>query len=57
MAISRSGKFNGGGVSQRISGRLIPKRGQVKVGIMVGLAHSFASIFSLGLRNRRGQFS
>ncbi|KAF8029364.1 hypothetical protein BT93_E1916 [Corymbia citriodora subsp. variegata] len=57
MAISRSGKFNGGGVSQRISGRLIPKRGQVKVGIMVGLAHSFASIFSLSLRNRRAQFS
>ncbi|KAK3188075.1 hypothetical protein Dsin_027636 [Dipteronia sinensis] len=38
----------GGGYShRRISGRLIPKRGQVKLGIVLGLAHSFASIFSL----------
>ncbi|KAL2343974.1 hypothetical protein Fmac_005259 [Flemingia macrophylla] len=32
-----------------ISRRPIPKRGQVKVGIVVGLANSVASIFS---RNR-----
>ncbi|KAI3434055.1 uncharacterized protein J3R85_006843 [Psidium guajava] len=53
MAISRSGKINSGGMSRRISSRPIPKRGQVKVGIVVGLAHSFASIFSLNLSNKR----
>ncbi|KAI3434051.1 uncharacterized protein J3R85_006839 [Psidium guajava] len=52
MVASRSGKINGGGLSRRVSSRLIPRRGQVKVGIVVGLAHSFASIFSLNLRNR-----
>ncbi|KAK3431574.1 hypothetical protein EUGRSUZ_E03373 [Eucalyptus grandis] len=57
MAISRSGEMSGGGVSGRISSRPIPKRGQVKVGIVVGLAHSVASIFSQSLRNRRAQFS
>lgn len=29
-----------------ISGRLIPKRGQVKLGIMVGLFHTVSSVFS-----------
>ncbi|KAF8029362.1 hypothetical protein BT93_E1914 [Corymbia citriodora subsp. variegata] len=57
MAISGSGKMNGGGVTRRISSRPMPKIGQVKVGIAVGLAHSFASIFSLSLRNRRARFS
>ncbi|ESR62490.1 hypothetical protein CICLE_v10017282mg [Citrus x clementina] len=39
--------INGGGCSKRYaSGRLIPKRGQVKLGIVLGLANSFASIFS-----------
>ncbi|KAK7362923.1 hypothetical protein VNO77_05048 [Canavalia gladiata] len=39
--------FNGGrSIPRRCSGRPIPKRGQVKVGIVVGLANSFASIFS-----------
>ncbi|KAF7847536.1 hypothetical protein BT93_L2862 [Corymbia citriodora subsp. variegata] len=57
MAILRSGKINGGGTSRRISSRPIPKRGQVKVGIVVGLAHSFASIFSINLRSRSAQFS
>ncbi|KAL3740198.1 hypothetical protein ACJRO7_021469 [Eucalyptus globulus] len=52
MAISRSRKINGG-TSRRISSRPIPKRGQVKMGIVLGLAHSFTSIFSLNLRNRR----
>ncbi|GAB4826889.1 hypothetical protein Ancab_033767 [Ancistrocladus abbreviatus] len=32
---------------RRSSGRPIPKRGRVKIGIVVGLAHSVASIFSL----------
>ncbi|KAL1365071.1 hypothetical protein HN51_013175 [Arachis hypogaea] len=31
---------------RRLSGRPIPKRGQVKMGIVVGLANSVASIFS-----------
>lgn len=46
-----SGMMNGGRRSfpRRCSGRPIPKRGQVKVGIVVGLASSVASIFS---RNR-----
>uniref|UniRef100_A0A2C9U889 Uncharacterized protein n=1 Tax=Manihot esculenta TaxID=3983 RepID=A0A2C9U889_MANES len=41
--------------SQRVySGRLIPKRGQVKVAIVLGLAHSLASIFSLRSRRAGG---
>ncbi|KAG4960513.1 hypothetical protein AAZX31_13G227800 [Glycine max] len=31
---------------RRFSGRPIPKRGQVKVAIVLGLAHSLAAIFS-----------
>ncbi|KAK9223745.1 hypothetical protein WN944_012191 [Citrus x changshan-huyou] len=39
--------INGGGCCKRYaSGRLIPKRGQVTLGIVLGLANSFASIFS-----------
>ncbi|CBI18596.3 unnamed protein product, partial [Vitis vinifera] len=43
---ARKGIGNGGRFSKRHSGRPLPKRGQVKVGIVVGIAHSFASIFS-----------
>ncbi|KAG6642713.1 hypothetical protein CIPAW_09G159600 [Carya illinoinensis] len=43
---ARSGMINGGSFSGSFSGRPIPKRGQVKLGIVVGLAHSVASIFS-----------
>lgn len=50
MAGGGCAMINGGGLSARISGRPIPKRGQVKVGIVVVLAHSFASIFSLSRR-------
>ncbi|MCL7041476.1 hypothetical protein MKW94_010148 [Papaver nudicaule] len=32
--------------SQRFSSRSIPKRGQVKAWIVIGIAHSFASLFS-----------
>lgn len=52
--------MNNGGVysSHRFSsGRLIPKRGQVKLGIVLGLAHSFASIFSLNSRSKSDRFS
>ncbi|KAL9452590.1 hypothetical protein AB3S75_008387 [Citrus x aurantiifolia] len=46
--------INGGGCSKRYaSGRLIPKRGQVKLGIVLGLANSFASIFSPSSSNKR----
>ncbi|KAA0052717.1 hypothetical protein E5676_scaffold255G007170 [Cucumis melo var. makuwa] len=38
--------INGQRLGRRISGRLIPKRGQVKMGIMVGLAQTVTSIFS-----------
>lgn len=57
MAGARStAMINGGGLSpsSRFSGRPIPKRGQVKVGIAVVLAHSFASIFSLSRRSCAG---
>uniref|UniRef100_F6GYY2 Uncharacterized protein n=1 Tax=Vitis vinifera TaxID=29760 RepID=F6GYY2_VITVI len=52
--------INRGSFSQRLSGRPIPKRGQVKMGIVVGFAQSVASIFTLSGRrshpNRRTQF-
>ncbi|KAM1918117.1 hypothetical protein ACFX13_037629 [Malus domestica] len=38
--------MNGGDLSRRFSGRPSPKRGQVKMGIVVGLANSVASIFN-----------
>jgi hypothetical protein len=41
----KSGRRNN---PQRCCSRPIPKRGQVKVGIVVGLANSVASIFSRG---------
>ncbi|ESW31259.1 hypothetical protein PHAVU_002G223500 [Phaseolus vulgaris] len=50
MAGSRaSSMINGRSIPRRFSGRPSPKRGQVKVGIVLGLANSVASIFS---RNR-----
>ncbi|KAF7803528.1 Retrovirus-related Pol polyprotein from transposon RE1 [Senna tora] len=44
----RSGSMINGRISlnRRYSGRPIPRRGQVKLGIVVGLANSVASIFS-----------
>ncbi|KAJ4703402.1 putative Transmembrane protein [Melia azedarach] len=54
-ASSRNGMINGGSYSQRFgSGRMIPKRGQVKLGIVLGLANSFASIFSRRSRSCAG---
>ncbi|QCD84299.1 hypothetical protein DEO72_LG2g4651 [Vigna unguiculata] len=50
MAGARAGSMiNGRSIPRRFSGRPIPKRGQVKVGIVLGLASSVVSIFS---RNR-----
>lgn len=46
MQSARSAMINGGNLSQRISGRLIPKRGQVKMAIVVILVHSVSSMFS-----------
>ncbi|KAA0052718.1 hypothetical protein E6C27_scaffold120G003310 [Cucumis melo var. makuwa] len=46
MAGHRSDYITGAAYSPRASARPIPKRGQVKLGIMVGLAHTVASIFS-----------
>ncbi|KAG5561510.1 hypothetical protein RHGRI_004526 [Rhododendron griersonianum] len=37
---------NSMGVGRSNSGRLIPRRGQVKVAIVVGVANSLASLFS-----------
>ncbi|PON70986.1 hypothetical protein PanWU01x14_076960 [Parasponia andersonii] len=43
--------INGGGyLSQRFSGRLIPKRGQVKITVVAVLLQSFSSVFSLSSR-------
>ncbi|KAK2969865.1 hypothetical protein RJ640_030174 [Escallonia rubra] len=42
-------------LSRRVrSSRPIPRRGQVKVAIVVGLAHSFASIFSFSAQMAAG---
>ena len=46
MESQRMTMINCRNLSRRSSGRLIPKRGQVKVSIVVGLAHSVASICS-----------
>ncbi|KAI4299310.1 hypothetical protein L6164_032779 [Bauhinia variegata] len=48
MAMSSANTMINGRLSfsERISGRPIPKRGQVKVAIVLGLANSLASIFS-----------
>ncbi|GMN50885.1 hypothetical protein TIFTF001_020046 [Ficus carica] len=46
MEGTRRTMINGRNSSSRSPSRPIPKRGQVKVGIVVGLAHSVASIFS-----------
>jgi len=43
---SKSDMVSSGAAIRTVSGRLIPKRGQVKVAIVLGLAHSLASIFS-----------
>lgn len=56
MACAKRGMINGGNISERLTagggtGRPLPKRGQVKVAILVGLAHSVASIFSHSHRN------
>ncbi|KAF9683523.1 hypothetical protein SADUNF_Sadunf04G0022600 [Salix dunnii] len=42
----RSVMISGASYSQRFYGRMIPKRGQVKVAILLGLAHTFASMCS-----------
>ncbi|XXG59748.1 hypothetical protein AAC387_Pa04g1776 [Persea americana] len=43
------------GRHERKSGRPIPRRGQVKAAIVIGLAHSFASIFSINRRAAPGR--
>ncbi|CAL5344914.1 hypothetical protein CsSME_00032111 [Camellia sinensis var. sinensis] len=53
--------INGRNFTRRLSyGRSIPRRGQVKVAIVLGLAHTLASLFSCTLRthpNSRTQLS
>ncbi|KAK4347104.1 hypothetical protein RND71_033443 [Anisodus tanguticus] len=46
-------------MSRRVEeyGRPIPKRGQVKVTIVLGLAHSLSSIFSTGGRSQSSRSS
>ncbi|KAH7545938.1 hypothetical protein FEM48_Zijuj01G0147200 [Ziziphus jujuba var. spinosa] len=57
MAGARNSMVNGGNLSQRFSGRLIPKRGQVKMAIVVGLLHTVSSIFSTSSRCAGAHFS
>ncbi|XVE51267.1 hypothetical protein DITRI_Ditri02bG0026300 [Diplodiscus trichospermus] len=58
MAGSRRAMINGGIYSsQRIAGRPIPKRGQVKLAIVLGLAHSFASVFCWSSSRSTAAFS
>ncbi|KAG5622655.1 hypothetical protein H5410_007873 [Solanum commersonii] len=48
--------MNGGNMSRREEyGRPIPKRGQVKMTIVLGLAHSLSSIFSTSDRSESGR--
>lgn len=55
MAGARREVIGGRNLCRRFSSRPIPKRGQVKVAIVLGLVHSFSSIFSLSPRaGRRG---
>lgn len=53
MEGARRELINGGNPSRGFSGRPIPKRGQVKVAIVLGLVHSFSSIFSHSNRTTR----
>lgn len=50
MAETRRVAMKSGNLSSRrnVYGRQIPKRGQVKVAIVMGLAHSLSSKFSFG---------
>lgn len=57
MVGARKAMIDGGNLSRRFSGRLIPKRGQVKVTIVVGLLHSLSSIFTLRSRCGGAHFS
>ncbi|TYJ30560.1 hypothetical protein E1A91_A06G138700v1 [Gossypium mustelinum] len=50
MAGARRERNNSGNLSLRTAGRPIPRRSKVKVAILVGIAHSVASIFSLSSR-------
>ncbi|KAB2025451.1 hypothetical protein ERO13_D06G128650v2 [Gossypium hirsutum] len=51
MAGARRERNNSGSLSPRTARRPIPRRGKVKVAILVGIAHSVASIFSLSSRS------
>ncbi|KAL4278326.1 hypothetical protein GQ457_03G037120 [Hibiscus cannabinus] len=56
MAGARREMINGGNFSPKISGRPIPRRGQVKVAILLGIAHSVASIFSPSSRRAAASY-
>lgn len=57
MAGVRKSMVNGGNLSQKFSSRLIPKRGQVKITIVVGLLHSVSSILRTSSRCVGAPFS
>lgn len=47
MAYAEKAMLGGGNLPHRFPARLIPKRGRVKVTIVVGLLHSFSNIFNV----------
>ncbi|OVA13914.1 hypothetical protein BVC80_1781g54 [Macleaya cordata] len=53
MAGMRRTTINGANCQSSFGDRQIPKRGQVKAGIVVGLAHSFAAMFHFHLSSTR----
>ena len=46
ISVNNQSRRSSSSLPGRISGRPIPRRGQVKMGIVFGLANSFSSIFS-----------
>ncbi|KAG6696672.1 hypothetical protein I3842_09G159700 [Carya illinoinensis] len=52
-ARSRELMSNGRSFCRRFTGRPMPKRGQVKVAVVLGLVHTVSSIFSLSARTTR----
>ncbi|GKV18609.1 hypothetical protein SLEP1_g28966 [Rubroshorea leprosula] len=55
--IKKAMTSGGPSLSPGMYGRRIPMRGKVKAAIVIGIAHSFASIFSLGSRRAAAQLS
>ncbi|EXB51806.1 hypothetical protein L484_006379 [Morus notabilis] len=57
MAGDKRVLIDGGKLAHKFSGRLIPKRGQVKMTVVAVLIHSLSSIFSLHSRCSGAHFT